>query len=278
MVAIVLSLLTVGCRMEVGLTIDLDADGSGQVLVELIADPALTAALPPGADLLLVEDARLAGWVIEGPAPTDNGGLRVLMTKATASMEEIASAIADIGPPLSVTSLERRADTKDGLISQIVSEFSLRATLPNGDQTEGFAIFSDPELTSVLGGLPFGQELLASGATPSTSMGLTLEISAAGQVAQHSGQVISSDDDRSVVRWLVPMDGSTTEISLTTVQRPDGTAWARGVSTLLIVLLLLWVITSGAFITWVILARRRRALARRSSIRRTPVHQPHDTV
>jgi hypothetical protein len=278
MVAILVALLTVGCRMEIGLTIDLGADGSGQVLVEIIADPALTAALPPGADLVLVDDARQAGWSIEGPTPTDDGGLRILMTKTTTSMEEIASAIADIGPPLSVTSLERRADTKDGLISQIVSQFSVRATLPNGDQTEGFAIFSDPELTSVLGGLPFGQELLASGAAPATSMGFTLEISAAGQVSQHSGQVISENEDRSVVRWSVPMDGSTTEISMTTVQRPDGTAWAGGMSTLLLAVLLLWVIASGAFITWVILARRRRALARRAAIRRTPVPQRDDTV
>jgi hypothetical protein len=278
MVAILVALLTVGCRMEIGLTIDLGADGSGQVLVEIIADPALTAALPPGADLVLVDDARQAGWSIEGPAPTDDGGLRVLMTKTTTSMEEIASAIADIGPPLSVTSLERRADTKDELISQIVSEFSLSATLPNGDQTEGFAAFSDPELTSVLGGLPFGQELLASGAAPSTSIGFTLEISAAGQISQHSGQMISQNEDRSVVRWSVPMDGSTTEISMTTVQRPDGTAWAGAMSTLLLAVLLLWVIASGAFITWVILARRRRAQARRAAIRRTPVPQPDDTV
>lgn len=270
---VVLGVLTVGCRMEMTVKIELASDGTGQVGAEIILNPELTAALPPGADLLIVEDARLAGWVIEGPTPTSDGGLRVQMSKATASMEEIAAAIAEIGPPLKVKSLERRVVTGNdqagndqaggGLIAEIVNQFSLSATVPAGNSTEGFALFSDPDLNSVLGGLPFEERLIASGATPANSLGLLVEITAPGRITGYSGELISAEGDRSAVQWQIPLDGSTTEISMATVQGPDGVSWAGGLSQILIALLVVWSIGSGAFITWVILARRRRALARR---------------
>lgn len=272
-VIIVLGLLTVGCRMDMTVKIEVTADGTGQVDAEIVLDPELTAALPPGADLLIVEDARLAGWVIEGPTPTTDGGLRIQMTKATASMEETATAIAEIGPPLAIKALERRAVTGNDRagndpvsqdpIAEIVNQFSLSVTVPAGNSTEGFAVFSDPDLTSVLGGLPFEEGLIAAGATPANSLGLLVEITAPGRVTEHSGEMISAEDDRSVVQWQIPLDGSTTEISMTTVQGPSGAAWAGGLSQILVALLVLWVIGSGAFITWVFFARRRRAIARR---------------
>jgi len=283
LVILVLGLLTVGCRLDMTVKIEVAADGTGQVDVELILDSELAAALPPGADLLLVEDARLAGWVIEGPTPTTDGGLRIQMTKATASMEEIATAIAEIGPPLTIKALERRAVTGNDqasndqagndpispdLIAEIVNRFSLSVTVPSGNSTEGFAVFSDPDLTSVLGGLPFEEGLIAAGATPANSLGLLVEITAPGRVTKHSGEVISAEDDRSIVQWQIPLDGSTTELSMTTVQGPSGAAWAGGLSQVLVALLVVWVIGSGAFITWVFFARRRRAIARRQSAAR----------
>ena len=249
--------------MDMAITIDIAEDGTGQVLAEIIADPALTAALPPGADLLVVEDARQAGWVIEGPTPTEDGGLRVQMSKATSSMHDLAIAITEIGPPFSVRSMERRADTEGELISEIRTQIALSATLPNGATSEGFAQFSDTDLTSVLGGLPFQDQLVASGATPSNSLSLSLEITTPGRVIQHSGEDVTVESGRSTVRWQIPLDGSATDITLTAVQRPDGAAWADGLSTLLLVVLTLWVIGSAAFIVWVMIARRRRAIARR---------------
>ena len=248
--------------MDMAVTIDIAEDGTGQVVAELIADPALTSVLPPGADLLIVEDALRAGWVVDGPTPTEDGGLRIQMTKATLSLNDIAIAITEIGPPFTVRSVERRAESQGELISQINTQIALSANLSDGDSTEGFEQFSDPDLTSLLNGIPFEEQLRASAATPSNSLGLTLDIAVPGRVTQHSGEEISLGDGRSVVRWQIPLDGTTTDITLTAVQRPDGAAWAGGLSTVMLLVLMLWVIGSAGFIIWVVIARRKRALAR----------------
>jgi hypothetical protein len=90
-----------------------------------------------------------------------------------------------------------------------------------------------------------------------------VRIDAPGQVTQHSGTVVTSGDQRSVVEWQVPLDGQTTVITMTSVQSPAGVSWAGGLGRILRVMLWLWVILSAGFITWVMLARRRKARARR---------------
>jgi hypothetical protein len=266
---VLLTVVMSGCRLDLDVTIKVEADGTGQVTAQFIADPDLTAALPPGADMLLLSDAREAGWEIEGPTPTDQGGLRVTMSKATASLDDLAIAIAEIGPPFVVEALERRADTDPGSntssleISKIFNSFALTAVLPDGDSPQGFAAFSDPDLTSVMGGVPFGDELLALGATPEESMSLVLRIDAPGKVTAHSGTVTSTGDQRSVVEWQIPLTGAATVITMTSVQSPEGTSWARGLAQILRIILWVWVLVSVTFIAWVLWARQRKARARR---------------
>jgi hypothetical protein len=267
--AVLMTVVMTGCRLDLEVVIKVEADGTGQVTVEFTADPDLTAALPPGADILLLADARAAGWEVEGPTATEEGGLFVRITKSTSSLDELAIAITEIGPPLRLETLERRADTEDEVgnsspqISRIINSFALIAILPDGDSSGGFAVFSDPDLTSVMGGLPFENELLAAGATPMDSLSLVVRIDAPGRVTTHSGTVISSGDQRSVVEWQVPLNGESTSMLMTAVQSPDGAAWARSLSQILRILLWAWVLVSGSFIAWVIWARWRKARARR---------------
>jgi hypothetical protein len=258
-----------GCRLDLDVTIQVEADGTGQVTAQFIADSDLTAALPPGADILLLSDAREAGWEIEGPTPTDQGGLLLTLSKATTSLDDLAIAIAEIGPPLVVETLERRADTDPGSstgnseISRIFNSFALTAVLPDGDSPRGFAAFSDPDLTSVMGGAPFGDELLALGATPAEAMSLVLRIDAPGKVTAHSGTVISSGDQRSVVEWQIPLTGAASVITMTSVQSPEGASWAGSLAQILRITLWVWALASASFIAWVVWARQRKARARR---------------
>lgn len=267
--AILLAVMAVGCRMDVAVSIQMEPDGTGQVDVELLLDPALTSALPPGSDLLLMDDARAAGWDVTGPLPTQDGGIQITMTKATGTLEELAEAIAMIGPPVILESVERRPDSPGDLLSEITNSFSLRAGLADGDSSEGFGVFSDPALNAVIGGIPFGEELAAVGATPARTMGLVVRIDAPGRLSSHTGEVIAGDNQRSIVEWTVPLDGSVTEITVTTVQRADGASWAGGFATVLLVLLGIWIVISVGFISWVVLARRRRR-ARTRQLRMTP--------
>jgi hypothetical protein len=265
--AILLAVMAVGCRMDISVSIQLQPDGTGQVGVEILLDPALTEALPPGSDLLLLDDAQEAGWEITGPLTTQDGGTQITMTKATGNLEELANALATIGPPLILESVERRPDSPGGLLSEIVNSFSLRAGLIDGDSAEGFGVFSDPALNSVIGGIPFEEELAAAGATPARTMGLVVRIDAPGQVSSHNGQLLGADRQRSVVEWVIPLDGAVTHIAMTTVQRPDGAPWAGGMSRVLLMILGIWVVISLAFISWVLFARRRRARARELRMR-----------
>jgi hypothetical protein len=266
---LLLAVVMSGCRLDLEVTIRVEADGTGKVTAQITADPDLTAALPPGADILLLDDAREAGWDVEGPTPTDQGGRVVTLAKSTASLDELAIAIAEIGPPLVIDILERRAEegNRSGEggadISRIVNKFAMTAVLPDGDSPRGFAAFSDPDLTAVMGGLPFESELLAAGAIPAESLSFVLRIDAPGRVTEHSGTVISSGDERSVVEWDAPLTGATTVIKMTTVQTPDGTSWAGGLAKILRIVLWLWVLVSAAFIAWVIWARQRKARARK---------------
>jgi hypothetical protein len=261
--AFLLAVMTVGCRMDVAVSIQMEPDGTGQVSVEIVLDRALTDAVPPGSDLLLLDDARDAGWEITGPLPTQDGGTEITLTKATSTLEDLAAALVTVGPPLILESVERRPNSSGDLLSEIINSFSLRAALTDGDTTEGFGVFSDPALNSVIGGIPFEEELAAVDATPARTMGLVVRIDAPGQVSSHNGELIAGDNQRSLVEWAVPLDGSVTEIMMTTVQRPDGAPWAGGLARVLLTVLGIWVAISVAFIAWVVLARRRRARTRR---------------
>ena len=72
--------------------------------------------------------------------------------------------------------------------------------------------------------------------------------------------------------WDAPLDGTATAVTARTVQRPSTAAAGPAcVSTIALVLLVLWIVAAAAFIVSVARARSRRARARRRRLARERV-------
>jgi hypothetical protein len=128
----------------------------------------------------------------------------------------------------------------------------------------GFDSFADSDLLAAVGGSPYAGELATAGASPAESMSVALRAELPGEIEETTGR---EEDD--AVAWDAPLDGSATVVTARAVQRPAGGGWAL-VSTIALVLLVLWIAAAAAFIVSVARARRRRANERR----RRPVREP----
>ncbi len=252
------ALVLSACRLDVVVSVEMEPDGTGTVTVEAVADAELVALVPDLVDDLRLEDAQSNGWVVDGPTLDDAGGLTLVLSHPFASAEELANVLNSIGPPLSGMQAARTFDpgseqTTNGVRGTLV--------LPNG-----FESFSDPDLNTAVGGLPFAAEFAAIGRSPADTMSFTYRVRLPGELISSDG--VQTGDD--VFEWVAPLDGSQANLDVQTVQRPPGSgnSWAGPLATIALVLLVAWVIASAAFIAFVAIARnnkrrrRERALSR----------------
>lgn len=232
------------CQVDVDLAVAVAEDGSGTVSLRVVADAETVAAAPTIAERILVDDLIAAGWTVEGPTVTDGGQVVVTLTRAFADAAGLTTILGDIGPPL-LDPLAERELTIDDLDRVVAARNTLRATLglPNG-----FSSFSDPDLEAALGGAPFADDL--AGLDPGDVLGFDLSVS------------LPSADGPQVREWSAPLDGSTLEVEFVTQQGDDGgLTWSGVLSTVLGIILIVWVAGSTLFVVWVVLARRRRRTA-----------------
>ena len=228
-------------------------DGTGTVSVVAVADAELVSEVPDLADDLRLDDAIAAGWDVEGPTPTDSGGLSITLTHDFHTAEELANVLNSIGPPL--TEMAAARTTQDEVTTNAIS-----GTLVMPD---GFSSFSDTELTEAVGGLPFGDRIEASGLTPQEAMSFTLRAALPGELVSAE----TGTEANGAIQWEAPLDGSQLSVLVQTVQRPaSGGSWAGPVSKVALVLLIVWLVLAAAFIAFVAFARRRKS--RRRALRR----------
>ena len=64
-----------------------------------VADADVVAQAPGLAESLQFADAVAAGWVVEGPTATEDGGLTVTLRHPVTSAEEATNLLASLGPP-----------------------------------------------------------------------------------------------------------------------------------------------------------------------------------
>lgn len=249
------ALILASCRLDVEVEVMIEPDGTGTVTVVALADEGLVGQIDGLADALVFDDVVRGGWEIDGPTSTDDGGLRAVFSHRFSSAQELANLLNSIGPPLS--SMQAGRTTEDEQTTNAV-----RGTLV---LEGGFEAFTDADLTAAVGGLPFGDRFAAMGLTPDEAMSFTLRITMPGEVISATGVEVEPQ----VFEWVAPLDGGQVEVAASTVQRPpEGGAWAGPLATAALVALVVWLVLSGSFIAFVLIARARRARRRRG--RRPP--------
>jgi hypothetical protein len=244
---IVTSLLLAGCRLDAGVTMTMNPDGSGEVVLVVTVDADVVAQVPGLAGALQLPDATAAGWTVEGPTTTEAGGLTVTLRHSFATAEEATSLLRSIGPPFN----------PDVTVSRTATDEEVSVTVTGTASLAGgtYDAFADGALIQAAGGVPFAAQLAASGATPAQSMGVQLSMRLPGRIEHTTG----SERDGAVV-WDLALDGSTTDLATAAVLRAgdDDGGWAGPVSTVALVLLIAWLIAGVALVILVVRARQRR--------------------
>jgi hypothetical protein len=250
-----LVVLLASCKVDATVELTLGADGTGTLRVTAVADAEVVAQAPGLAGDLRFDDATAAGWTVEGPTATDDGGLQVELTHPVTSAADATNLLNSLGPPFSGMLVERVVtDGGDGATTTLSGQLVLAG---------GFDAFGDADLLAALGGSPFAAQLQASGATPATAVGVQLRATLAGTVTDTNGR----EEDGARV-WDAPLDGSAQPVTLVAEQSSGGGGFLSILSTLLLVLLVLWLAAATVFIVSVGRARRMRSKRRDRALSR----------
>jgi hypothetical protein len=242
------ALLLAACQVDIDVDLTVEPDGTGTITMTATADGEVVAAVPTIADELVLDDVAAAGWAIDGPVATDDGGLTVTMSHDFVSDQEATNLLRSLGPPFGQMTVQR-GTTGDETTTQITGLLGL---------TNGFQTFADDDLVAAIGSVPFADEIAASGATPETSMTVTLRASLPGEIVDEGTNGTVLDDG--TIEWVVPMDDTVDDLRAEATQSPgDDRWWARPLSIVALVALIVWVVFMVCFITYVAIARWRRA-------------------
>lgn len=241
-------LLLTACQVDVAVDVTVEPDGTGSMVVTATADADLVEQVPTIADDLVLDDIVEAGWVIDGPTATPDGGLTVAFTHQFSGAAEATNLLKSLGPPFSDPQLGR-GGAGDVTTNTLTGNFGL---------PEGFAAFADSDLISAVGDVPFAAEFEASGATPENSMSAVIRATLPGEIVGAETNAVELDDGR--LEWVIPLNGDITEVSGRTEQAPSaGGSWARPLSIAALIALIAWVVFMTLFIGFVTFARWRRS-------------------
>lgn len=247
------------CRLDVTVDVAMAPDGTGVVTLVATADEELVARVPDLVGDLRLDDAIANGWVVDGPTGAEGGGLAITLTHAFSTPDELANVLNSIGPPLTRMAAARTTDPSTEQTTNAINGELVLA--------DGFAAFADAELIAAVGALPFEEEIVTSGLTPSEAMSFTFRVGLPGElISAETGTEVGDD----VIEWQAPLDGTTVNLYTATVQRPAGagSSWAGPVSTIALVALIVWSVVATAFIAFVVVARRAKRTRRERALRR----------
>ncbi len=248
---IALAVVLTACRVDTSIDVALDENGSGVITVTAVADAELVARVPGLAEDLRFDDLLAAGWVLEGPATTADGGLSVVLRHTFSSPEQATALLASLNGtdgPLEAAALARTP-----------SERQIDYALSGGARIEnGLASFADPDLLASIGATPYADSIAAAGLAPDQVLGLSFSVGLPGTVTGTTG-AIDPEGGEGRVRWTIPLDGSPLDLTTrSTVSLERGRTW-HVLATVALVVLIAWVAASVVLIALVARARRRRA-------------------
>jgi hypothetical protein len=258
------------CHVQVDLSVKMGQDGSGAVVLSLVADADVVRDAPGLVADLRLDDLRAAGWTLDGPTPTAAGGVRLALAHRFATPAEADALIASLDGTRGPFTTLRVTRTRSASAVAATLSGSLRVV-------DGLSAFADNDLIATIGAAPYAGQLEAEQLDVGQAIGLTLHANLAGTVRTTTG----TWNGRSL-SWEVPTDGSTVDVATTSsisLVRPG--PW-RQVAATLHVLWLVWIGVSAVFVVWVaskrLQRRPRRVRSQRSpgTPRRTSPIDGHD--
>lgn len=236
------------CQLDVTVDVVVDDDGTGLITVVAVADAELVAAEPTLVDDMVLDDVTAAGWSIDGPNPTDEGGLQLQMSHEFFSSGEATNLLQSLGPPF--TQMEVGRETTGDITT---TRLSGRLVLING-----FDAYADADLVAAVGGQPFAEQIASASASPDNSLSFLVRAALPGVLDDELTNV--EPNAGGVLEWQVPVDGSTLQWQAEATQQPgQGKQWARPLSIAALIALIAWVAFMTIFISYVVVARFRRA-------------------
>ena len=167
LLALGLAVLVSACRVDTAVHVEVEDAGSGTVTVVFDADAVAVARVPELAGGLRFDDARAAGWAVEGPLFRADGGVQIRAVKRFESAGQLPQVLEELAG-------------KDAIFTGVVLEqkrsfaetaYSFRADI---DPTPPLEVFSDDALAEIFEDQPFGrplQDLIAEAGTPEDSLG-----------------------------------------------------------------------------------------------------------
>ena len=240
------ALLLSACRVDVTVDVSMESNGSGVVTVTAVADADVVTAAPGLAEDLRTDDLVAAGWVVDGPTETEDGGLSLSVEHTFATPAE-ASAL--------LSTLNGASGPFQGVVlSRVETDADVTVTLDGAGRVDaGLAAFADPDLLAAVGATPYAEDIAAASESPSEALSLTFTASLPGTV----DSTTSVADDGSLT-WPIPLDGTSVPFTTTSTATSDsGGIWSI-VATVALGLLVVWLVLSIVFIGYVVYLRRRR--------------------
>lgn len=236
------------CRVEQAISLEVERNGSGKVIVTATADKEVIERVPELAADIRTDDLVAAGWEVDGPEPTEEGGLTITVTRDFDNPAEATVILGQVngarGPLREVVLTRSGKDTN--------SVFTLAGRLEvNG----GLQAFVDDATFELLESAPYADDIAEAGVDLGAAVGLNFRVRLPGEVDSTTGV-----QSGGAITWLVPMDGSRIDIA-TTSTNVDVVASVAGVGrTLLVALFVLWIAGTAvlALLVWNSQQRRRR--------------------
>ncbi len=189
------------CRADVDVAITAGRDGQGTITVRLSADADLVGRAPGLAGDLRTDDLIAAGWSVDGPVGTPDGGLTVTVTHPFSGAEQANALLAQLGGdsgPFPGLHLEQSIAR-----TRIVTSLSGRMLITSTDA------FSDAALSGLLGGPPYAAVLAGEGISLPASLAVSVRATFPGEVTQADGTVTSTGrDGSSTVQWAADLTGA----------------------------------------------------------------------
>jgi hypothetical protein len=240
MMVLACAVVCAGCRLDANVTVKVVRDGSGVVTVHVIADKDLIGRAGNALVDLRLDDATNAGWVLEGPADTPEGGRQLALSKPFRTQAEADRILAELsgpsGPFHQLHLDQKRAFAK--ITTKLTGEVGLDG---------GAAGLGDSELVQLLG----GRQVLDGtvGANLTDQLVVTVKLNGPGNTvgaAEATG----------------PMDGATrTPVALQSVERDDLASRARTKAYVAVTLAI-----AVAALVFYLMKRRRLAAKRRQLV------------